>query len=373
MEFAASTNAIRRLAGARPHADREHLLLALVELCDASQGTQVMSTGPVQTLLGSIFMSVAVEADHDIRQRLAEKLSSAPWTPQALANVLALDDIAIARPLIAGSAALTDADLVRVLHETTVEHQIEVARRPRLGATVVEAILRQSDPSVLTALAGNIETRLSTPDLEVLAEASRRIASIRSPLSRHPDLTAELAQRLYVWVGPSTRQTLAGRFRLDLPALEKALADRAAVNAGERPFEAPAGVAWARPDEREEMERRLIAKLEAAGQLRPTYLLRTLREGKLNLFIAGLCALGSLDPDEVRRAINSDQPELLGLACAAVGIDRSVFPALLNLVRDLNGGRPGGGAEGARRATGAFAAISPAVAAASFRQGVRAV
>jgi uncharacterized protein (DUF2336 family) len=121
------------------------------------------------------------------------------------------------------------------------------------------------------------------------------------------------------------------------------------------------------------MERRLIAKLEAAGQLRPTYLLRTLREGKLNLFIAGLCALGSLDPAEVRRAIDSDQPELLGLGCAAVGIDRSVFPTVLELVRRLNGGRPGGGAGGARRAIGAFGAFSPAVAAASFRQGVRTV
>lgn len=373
MEFAARSDAIRRTAGARPPADREQLLLALVELCDASQGGSVMSTRPVQTLLSSIFMSVAVEADHDIRERLAEKLSAAPWTPQALANVLALDDISVARPLIAASPALTDADLIRLLRDATVQHQIEVARRPKLGPAVIEAILRQAEPSVMTALAANTATRLSETDVGALVEASRRIASLRSPLSRHPDLTRELAQDMYVWVGQSTRQTLSGRFQLDLPAMEAALAEAARPDSGDRPIGMPAAAAWVGEDDREEMERRLIAKLEAAGQLRPTYLLRSLREGKLSLFIAGLCALGRLDPAELRRAIDSDQPELLGLACAAVGIDRCVFPDLLDLVRRLNGERPGGGAEGARRATGAFAAYSPAVAAASFRQGVRAV
>ena len=33
--------------------------------------------------------------------------------------------------------------------------------------------------------------------------------------------------------------------------------------------------------------------------------------------------------------------DLLQLACNAVGIDRSAFPAILQMVRGLNGGRPG--------------------------------
>jgi hypothetical protein len=54
----------------------------------------------------------------------------------------------------------------------------------------------------------------------------------------------------------------------------------------------------------------------------------------------------------------------------AVGIDRSVFPTILTLVRALNGGRPGGGAEGARRAVGAFGPFTPDIASAAFRQAV---
>jgi hypothetical protein len=59
-----------------------------------------------------------------------------------------------------------------------------------------------------------------------------------------------------------------------------------------------------------------------------------------------LARLGKFDIRQVRRAIDSGRPELLALACSAVGIDRSVFPTILAHVRELNGGRPGGGEEG---------------------------
>ena len=66
----------------------------------------------------------------------------------------------------------------------------------------------------------------------------------------------------------------------------------------------------------------------------------------------------------------SDRPELLALACSAVSIDRSVFPTILEHVRRLNGDRPGGGDEAARRAAGAFGPFTPAIAGKAFRQAV---
>ena len=86
----------------------------------------------IQTLLDNVFMALVVEAERDIRKQLAERLSSADWAPKALVNVLALDEIDIARPIIAKSPLLQDQDLIRLLIEATIEHQIEVARRPEL-------------------------------------------------------------------------------------------------------------------------------------------------------------------------------------------------------------------------------------------------
>ncbi|CAN7301866.1 DUF2336 domain-containing protein [Phenylobacterium sp. LjRoot164] len=365
--MAAKTDELLNLARSRAPADRERLLLAIVELCDAGESAAgLMTSKPIQALLNSIFMSLVVEAERDIRRRLSEKLAQAEWAPSALVNVLALDDIEIARPVIAGSPVLKDHDLVRLLVEATIEHQIEVARRPNIGPPVVAAILQQSEPAVLTALAGNPSAALSEHDLSVLVTAAQRIAAMRSPLARHPGLTDGLARQLYLWVGQALRHSLVDRFRLDAAELDAALA--ASVR------EAHGGSAPAarteRDGEREEMERRLVAKLDAAGQLRPGYLIRSLKEGRLTLFLASLATLGRFDQNHVRRAVNSDRPELLALACAAVGIDRSVFPTILAMVRDLNGGLPGGGQEGARRAGGAFGPFDAHIAGAAFRRAV---
>ncbi|WP_371130433.1 DUF2336 domain-containing protein [Phenylobacterium sp.] len=369
--MAAKADEILGLAKSRTPADRERLLLAIADLCDAGEGARALMTSPpIQSLLNSIFMDLVVEAERDIRARLAHKLARADWAPPALVNVLALDDIEIARPIIAGSPVLRDHDLVRLLVEATIEHQIEVARRPNLGPPVVAAILQQHEPAVLTALAGNFTAQVNPHDMGRLVAESERIVALRAPLSHHPALTDDLARKLYVWVGQSMRQALVARFRMDAAALDAALGESVREAHGGQPSSADGAFVVHREGEREEMEAQLLAKLNAAGQLRPGYLLRALREGKLDLFVGGLAILGGFEQAQVRRALNSDRPELLALACASVSIDRSVFPTILELIRDLNGGRPGGGAEAARRAGGAFGPFGAEVAGAAFRQAL---
>ena len=336
------------LARSRAPADRERLLLAITDLCQA--GERTASHPVVQELLSAIFMGLVIEAERDLRRRLAEKLAHAEWAPPALINVLALDEIEIARPVIAASPVLQDQDLIRLLIEATIEHQIEVARRPNLGREVVAEILRQGEPAVLTALAGNPTAAVVDEDLRALVAMARRVAALRTPLAQHPKLTNELALQLYVWVGQAMRQALTGRFRFDPAALDHALAESVReAHGGFRPQD-DSLVIVAREGEREEMEGRLVEKLHSAGQLRAGYLVRALREGRLTLFALALAKLGGFAPEQIRQAIDSGRPELLGLACAAVGVDRSAFPTILQMVRTLNAGRPGGAAEPARRA-----------------------
>lgn len=367
-----SSERLLELAKSRVPADRERLLLGIVELCDAGDGAPAMISPEIQALLNSIFLGLVAGAEREIRKRLAEKLSGVEWAPPALINVLALDEIEIARPVIAASPLLKDADLIRLLVEATVEHQIEVARRPHLGQAVVCAILDAAEPAVMTALAGNHSAELGPPEMRRLVAHAREVASLRPPLARHPKLTDELALMLYVWVGQSLRESLADRFRFDPKQIETALAEAVKESFTGAP-KGQGSVIMARDGEREGMERKLIEKLYLAGQLRPGYLVRALQEGRLSLFTVALATLGRFEPDHVQRVIDSDRPELLGLACAAVGIDRSVFPSILELIRGLNGGRPGGGPDGAKKAIGAFGPVSPQIAASAFRQAAMSV
>src|SRR5262249_39247315 len=149
-----------------------------------------------------------LDAEREVRRRLAERIAGVDWAPRALIHVLALDDIEIARPVIAASPLLDDDDLVRLLVEATLEHQIEVARRPDIGEIVTEAILKGGDAAVLAALAANPSAHLPKGGMARLVEAARTAPALRSPLARHPQLTAELGAILYAWVGEALRNAL---------------------------------------------------------------------------------------------------------------------------------------------------------------------
>ena len=338
------------LAKSRTTDDRQRLLLGVAALCDATPtGTEV---SPVLT---EIFMTLARQAEHDIRKSLAESLAGADWAPLALVNMLALDEIEIARPIIASSPLLRDQDLLRILVEATIEHQIEVARRPALSGRVADAIIDAAEPATMTALASNRTAEISETGLHRLIEQSRRVAALRAPLTRHPRLNETLARELYSLAGVALRQAIGERFRVDDAALSNAI--DGAVSSLRDP------VPVTTLSEREEMERRLIDKLQSAGQLRAGFLIRAIREKRLSLFEHGLAALGGFTIAQVRAAVMRPTPEALFLACTAVGIDRAVFSAILEDIRKLTRGSPGE----AQGSSWTAMTLSPSAAAKAFR------
>lgn len=347
-------------APGRTAIDRERLLAAITDLC--ASGGPAVRQAKAQALIGSVLQDLISGAEHEVRVRLAQKLALADWPPPALIQTLARDEIDVARPILTLSPLLHNADLVRLLIETTLDHQIEIAQRPLIGPPVVETIIEQAQPAVLTALAANDTADIGPVAMSKLVEASRELAALRSPLARHPRMSGDQAERLYMWVGQSLRAAIVSRFRVDAAALDRALAE--AVD--EAQLAAPATSALSA--EQREMERRLIRKLNQAGQLRPGYLVRSLREGRLSLFEAALSALGSYDFEAVAAAVNADGPEGLALACVGVGVDRSVFSTILDLTRTLNAGRPRGEVTRARRVFDSFAPDRAGTAAEAFRR-----
>jgi uncharacterized protein (DUF2336 family) len=348
------------LAKSHDPTDREQLLARLVDLCDSHRDRlEARAAREIEAL----FLVLVGQTERDIRVRLAERLAGADWAPAGLIETLARDDIEVARPIIAASPMLKDEALIRLLTEATLAHQIEVASRPRLSASVIEAVLDQGEPAVLTALAGNPTAEISSAHLKRLVDYARTVAALHAPLAAHPRMTAELAEALYIWVGQSLRSAIVARFDVDAASLDAAIAAAMTEPTPKTSREGP-----------DVGELKLVDKLAAAGQLRPSYLMRVLKEHQLGLFEAALAKLGGFALQEVRRAVMSeDRPELLALACAAVGIDRTVFPTLLELARQCNEGLPGGGDEGARRAVSAFGPFSPEIAASAFRQALAVV
>ena len=311
---------------------RQRLLLGVVALCDASP-----PSGELSPVLGEIFLTLARQAEREVRKVLSEKLAHADWAPASLVNLLAQDEIEIARPILTSSPILQDDDLLRVMIEASLEHQIAIARRPQISGRVADAVIDRGEPAVLTALATNRTADLSVDGIRRLVEHSRRIAALRGPLTRHPRMTEALAEQMYHWVGTALRQSISARFNVDEVVVGAAVYD--AVEGIIRPARAD----HRQEDEadRDEMERRLIDKLQAAGQLRAGFLVRAVREKRLSLFVHGLATLGGFVAADIRQSLNAPSPEALYYACSAVGIDRAVFPTLLIELRALNQSLPG--------------------------------
>ncbi len=318
---------------------RSRVVDAVAALCAAAPRDR---TPEADSALAKAFLSVIADAERQVRVQLAERLAYEDWAPQAVIAALAMDEIEVARPLLTHSRQLHDADLLRVLDAGALDHRVEVARRPALSTPVSDRASQDAEAPVLAALCANEGIALSPAAVERLVSAARRISSLRGPLSRRAELTRDLAGDLFQVVGAGLQDDLSRRF--DLPAEPlRSTVQGAVADMGE-----PGG-------DRAEMERRLVEKLSGSGELRPGFLLKSLRDGRLGLFEEALSVLAQLPRKSLREAVAGAGPERLALACTAAGLDRSVFPTLLTLVREQTGGTPGDTPSSMLRVRGALA------------------
>jgi len=340
LTLAQLAQALTGLAKLRSPEDREQMLGALVLLIESPTVGTALKSDQILTLVDDILMPLVTQADPATRARLSARLAAKDWPPVALIVELSQDDFTIAQPIIAASSLLTDDDLLEILAGTTLEHHIAVAMRPALSPEVISAILVHNEPLVLTALVTNQAVDLSRPDLFGLVQASRQFASLRAPLARHPGLTAPMAQMMLAWVGTSLQSSLISRFHLSRKALPIA-------------------------SDQSEMDQRLADKLMVSGNLHPSAVLRALREDQPSLFMAALARLSDIDLVAVRRIVEAPTPDLLALACLAIGLDRCTFSPLLTHVRRLWGDQPGG--DGRHAVDRAFDNLSPSQAKAALK------
>jgi uncharacterized protein (DUF2336 family) len=332
LTLAQLVQALTECAKLRSSEDREGQLALVIALMEDADVAGADRSEPILTLIEDILMPLVTKADPMTRARLSGQLAPYGWVPVALTVQLSQDEFAIAQPILIHSPLLCDDDLLEMLAATTLDHHLAIAERPNLSPAVVKAILRQQDPVVLTALVRNLKVMLLPPDLWELVEASRRFASLRAPLARHPDLTAPMANALLGWVGEALQTHLRARFHQPL---------------AQTPLT---------PDQTD-MDQRLAERLMASGNLHPSALLRALREDQPGLFLALLARLCDLDLLAAHQIVEAPSPDLMALACRSLELDRSAFAPILAHLRRLFDNRPGG--DGDAAAQRAFGPLSP--------------
>ena len=163
-------------------------------------------------------------------------------------------------------------------------------------------------------LVTNQTASLSELACEVLHACARTDADLAEELTRRPDLPGALAAEL--------AESAAGAAEL---SVQSAFGDGTGVET----LRGEDVLASSLQDDEDNLAKKLVQKLEAAGTLNGTFALRALTQGNDPLFDHSISSMCTLNVEQWRKALAAGGVRAAALACRAARIDRSVFPTVL--------------------------------------------
>ncbi|HEX2113714.1 MAG TPA: DUF2336 domain-containing protein [Alphaproteobacteria bacterium] len=260
------------------------------------------------------------EAETAVRRALADRLAREPKAPRDLIVALAHDEITVARPVLLESTLLADADLIEVIHQRTLQHQLAITMRQQVSETVSAALVSTGNAEVMRSLVDNPKARIARRTYEILVDQSRSVEALQAPLVRRKDLDADLAARMYAWVSAALRKQIVLNFDVDPKLLDEALSDSL------------------RNVTREHASAQAEGSVPSSMGDDPAVLLQLLRAGEIAMFEALLARKTGLRLQIARRAFYEPGGRPLATACKAIGVEKAHFAAIFLLARQA---RPG--------------------------------
>ena len=307
-----------RLARDRSVAGRKAFAEAFSEIFMAD-GTELAEHE--RALMFDILHRMIRDIEMALRQTVAERWASAPDMPRDLALILANDAIEVAYPMLTLSTVLLDEDLIEVVRNRSVEHQIAVAKRDNIPESVTDVLVETRNEDVICTLLRNASARITSATMEYLVEESRRVNAYQQPILQRTELDPRLARQMVYWVSAALRQYIVDNFDIDPATVDDA-------------FETTASdIIRAAPNREDDKSEKLASVLEEEGAVDADLLVSALRDGETRLFVAMFCRMTRLKASLVMDMIQEPGGEGLAIACKAVGIDKEHFAAVFGLIR----------------------------------------
>ena len=161
-------------------------------------------------LFDGVIDRLAQDADVAARTELSARLAAIDNAPVATIERLANDDaIAVAGPILKGSARLSDAQLAALAATRGQGHLQAIAGRRGLGAEVTDALLTHGDGHVARAVAGNSSARLSESGFDRMIEFAARDPRLAECVVARADIPPRHLRTLATLLPEPVRQRLA--------------------------------------------------------------------------------------------------------------------------------------------------------------------
>jgi uncharacterized protein (DUF2336 family) len=280
-------------------------------------------------IFDEIVGAVASDLETQVRVELARKVANSNAPLQKTARRLALDEIEVARPVIERSRALTERDLLDVIHQKGQDHMMAVTKRPDINENVSSALVHKGEDRVVASLLENKTARMNRPTYERVAERAQLSPVLHAPFVRNQHVPLDLLNNVYLRVEGDLRREIMRKFHGVSPAeLE------AALEASRNHLSSAYG---ALPDDYQDAKDH-VAALDKKGALKPPVLVQLLRENKKTAFLIAFAKLVDIEFDLGRKLVEAKDLDALAMLCRGAGFDRGLFVTICLLVAgDGNG------------------------------------
>jgi uncharacterized protein (DUF2336 family) len=277
--------------------------------------------------LDKILSAILSELTIAIRTELSRYIGASPMPFNSTARNLAMDEIAVARPVLERSAALSDGDLLEIIAHKSQEHLMAVTKRPAISEQVSGALVEHGEDHVVVSLLDNASAKIDHPTYEKIAVRAEASVVLQGPLVKRSTVPLDLLNDLYFKVESNLRREVLRRFSTassqDLSVAMLLSRRRWLMKHGGLPKDY-------------EASRSRIDEMARRGDLKPPVLVRFLREHRQTDFKFAFAKLTGTDYELINRLVERHDVDGVAILARAAGFDRALFVTVALMLSGAN-------------------------------------
>lgn len=317
---------LRELETSLIHGSQENRSQILKRITDLF----ISSAGSLQeeqvSLFDVVILRVSQEIECAARVELAERLAPVPNAPLGVIRQLAMDEIAVAKPVLSTSQRLTNNDLVSISAAKGAEHMLAMTDRTDLGEKISDYLVLKGGQVVTRALAKNATAKISRQAMGVLVMRAITDPDLQFALSDRQDLPSELSSQIIHLASMSAKKRLKATLE---PSAALAKDIDKAVEAGARNVAATTqfavGVTSLDPDQE------AVQALIDNGTLTEASVRAFVASGATSKAIRAFASLAGIERSTAEQVIYGEKRETLLLVSRALKWSWETTKALIEL------------------------------------------
>ncbi len=314
-------------------------------------------------LLADVLIELMQQAERDIRQALAERLSVMDNAPLRLILKLANDEISVADSILCKSDILSDVDLIYIIKGKGAEHWRAIAKRPKMSDQLIDALVDTGEKGTVTTLVQNNEIRLTGHAVDVVSYMAFEDEGLAKSLLQRDEVSLDVAQRLYQKVGDALKEYIMDAYDIENSISVEAVVDEVVtelVDAADENTNFMPSNSLIRAARRYKEKELLTIKL----------MLGSLRRGQIAAFIAQFSQFTGMRVETVIDILKQDSGQGLAVIGRAFDIEKPDFLSILMLTQPMRNSERKVDVEDISKAVGYYKKIDKRIAEGIIRNSV---